>query len=162
MGYSRSPHTLRKIEAELAPLTAGKPHAWRVADRRPDKWAYKVHEGLYIASLYPEEFPALAAVRDSYEIVIVGRDVVEARPRSTAGASSSAASVGPPAVLYCRSLTDIVDYWLKQQPSAPVCFPNAHLTPGDEEALTAFCSSRTPPWTAAVAPDGVTLSPRDQ
>ena len=82
MAYSKSPFTLKKIEAQLEPLTRGQTCVYRRPESASPNWAslwsYKIREGLSIAKLYPEKFPALTKIASSVEVRVLSSQEVEA------------------------------------------------------------------------------------
>lgn len=82
MAYSESKKTLDKIRPDLAQLEAGNACTWKldgtISARR---YAYKVREALYIAALYPTDYPQLAKYGPYFAIEVVDKDTVQARPK---------------------------------------------------------------------------------
>lgn len=80
MGYSTSLITLERIAPQFSVLLEKGSCIWEKPDGAGRSWAshwsYKLREGLYLAGLYPDQVPALAAVAHSVRIITQPTKVV--------------------------------------------------------------------------------------
>lgn len=173
MGYSRSPDTLRKIEAALQPLALGEPCVWTTDT--PATWAYQVREALFIARLHPDQFPALAmasatfiiGVQDSRHVyakrippsreaqVVPAVGAMQQQRREEAGSKTLAQAFGFP---------DIVQFWIDCQPTnEPIRILDAPLSDGELEELASWAAALPRPL-MVLRPKGttsLTIAPSD-
>lgn len=176
MGYSRNPKTL---EAGIQmgwfdQLLKGENCSWTVKDLDVETFAYKIREGLRIASIYPQRFPELAAAHGLFKIQVVDRETVQAiyRPRGTgttaSGVSGSVVVHGleggeraPTDVAGQQTAATVVQAWHNTQPSnTPMKFPNANMEREELIKLYDWAKKRTPAWYMFVAANGaLTLMP---
>lgn len=83
MGYSSNPAVLEARRSWLTELELGRACRWttkadfNVTRRR----AYELREALYIASLYPDAYPALAQAHSNFQITIIKPGLIEAKPK---------------------------------------------------------------------------------
>ena len=156
-GYSKDPTTLHKILHLFEGLAEGDmTAAWQVEPGTTDYWAQKLREGLYIARLYPEQFPALARVAARVRIVKVNEQRIQAQPAKHLAAPAVLAGAPPTTFEDAEHTTTFVgqqtadsvfDTWQAMQPSnAALLFPQAALS--DEAMLTLF---------ELLSPEGVLL-----
>lgn len=182
MGYSTSKQTLEDFRHQLTYLEQGKEQVWLTEVGKAGYIAYKIRECLYIARLYPTEYPQLAAAAENFTVEVVAPNKVQARaagnptqavimtqgagehpkesvthgledPRRRAGL----ATAGP------QTSFSIIEVWKKAQPSNdPIYFPDAAL---DEEQLTLlynWTQNRTPKLMILVDDAALTLGPVDE
>jgi hypothetical protein len=143
MGYSTSKETLMQRLPDLQLLIQGKGCIWTVEPHdRADKFAYKIREALYIASLYPDEFPELVSARENFVIEVVSVREVQARKskgkapasvRPFSGYNTGLEDIGlPKRVIGAHTADTIIQSWLDTQPSNDrYFFPEANL-PAEE------------------------------
>jgi hypothetical protein len=142
MGYSTSRQTLNQMLSDLELLAEGKGCIWRVDPNEAHKFAYKVREALYIASLYPDEYPVLASARDEFVIEITSSREVQARKAR----GKSTASVRPfegvntgleeggliKRLIGAHTAESIIQSWTEVQPNNDrFFFPEANLPEDD-------------------------------
>lgn len=156
MGYSKNPATVRKIEKELQSLARGQPTSWTRPDEiSADRWAYKVHEALWIAARNPGLFPGLAQAHKSFSIVVEGNVV-----RATVRPTTEIVGVDPPVVSAelsprsasrtlagASSVEEIVQFWLNAQPTNDeLVLVDAYLTNPEFNELVKWSRGLTPAW----------------
>lgn len=173
MGHSTSRDTLTKRLPILAELAAGKACQWEVTPPTPDasrKLAREIHEALYVASLYPKEYPALAEARRAFSIHIVRPGLVEARrrpardldPRATGltthGGGDQPAFKPVPLVGHTTA-QGIMDAWDGHTPSLdPLHFQQTTLPGVELIRLYAWAQGHTPKLQILVGAGFITLS----
>jgi hypothetical protein len=179
MGYSTSPRTLERILDKLAPLAEGKSTRWETAPGQAERWAYRVREALSIALLYPDRFPALAKHASHYTVEVVAGNAVQAvyaantaevavvqhvEPVPRQGQTVHSKPGAPIVVAGVRTAFDIIDYWLRAQPTNdPLRFPDALLDAEELDRLAAWANTLTPRWMVLKAQheDAITLMKHD-
>lgn len=148
-GYSTNPETLRKILPLFEGLAEGDmTAAWEVEPGTTDYWSQKLREGLYIARLYPEEFPLLARVASRVRIVKINEGRIQAQPAKHFSLPTSAGAGGAAPTTFedaehtttfvgQQTPESIVATWTEMQPSnAALLFPQAGL--GANEMMRLF------------------------
>lgn len=159
MGYSRSKRTLLKLQPLLSELEAGKDARWNLASgMSPEMFAYKVREALYVASLFPNEFPQLAEAHRNFKVEIVDRSTVQAvfKPHlgGTGGVEKATVThglqdggVAPNTLAGHQTAESVIAAWHAVQPSnTPMKFPQARMSKEELTKLYQWCGERTPPW----------------
>ena len=172
MAYSESRKTLAKVRPYLADLEKGVGTKWTLQEHGSARhFAYKIREGLYIGSLYPEEFPELALAHATFRIEIVGRQIVQAvfKNRTLDGSVAGTVTVhglegaerGPTTLAGEQTAASMIGAWHNAQPSnTPMTFPQANLNREELEKLHRWAEARTPRWLLMVADGGrITLTP---
>lgn len=171
MGYSKSKLTLDKNRHLLKQWEeTGVYPTWDVREGSADYFAYKVREMLYIARLYPTDYPRLAAFADSSRVVVTSPSHIEIK--SAVGTPEAKASTQTAGVVVQglanagheseqQSVTtaqQIMDAWKAKQPSNErMPFPNAKLDHAELIKLYQWASKLTPPWLMFEVGGSVTL-----
>lgn len=167
MAYSRSPVTVRKIHAQLGPLTQGKPCKWTVSPGDAWRWASKVREALHIANLHRDEFPGLARASGMFTIRVLDSSTVEAvqarnTPDTAIVGTSPVVSHGLEQVTRThnvapRTANDVIHHWLSVQPTNDRLFyPETEMDDSEVDKIALFMASRTPRW-MVLRPKGTKL-----
>jgi hypothetical protein len=169
MGYSESKSTLERIKADLQPIAEGRACQWTVAgDITAKAYAYKLREGLYIASLYPADYPELALNGPYFTIEIVdrARGIVQARPRpgfntqvavlNGATPTHGVVSQGAPDELMGKQTAlAVVDAWSRVgHQNHKVRFPQAQLGRPDLIQIFNWSRRQEPVVLMYVTPEG--------
>lgn len=171
MGYSKNPITIRKMIGELGGLLHGRPEVWQKGTGA-DKFAYKLHECMRIALLYPNEFPGLA--KASRELTIKVEDgTVMAMPRKqrvleTVPARSPVrpadewegpGELGAPNILFSpETVAQAIQFWLNTQPGIhPVELRNVTFTNAELQQLTKWAANLEPAWAVTHEPGSTSL-----
>lgn len=158
----------------LAELEAGRACQWVVDPPDPDatrKLAREIHEALYVASLYPGDYPALASARRSFSIHIVRPGLVEARqkptrdlsPSPTAGLSTHGGGDQPAyrevQLVGHTTAQGLMDAWAGHMPSLDALRFQQTTLPGVELIrLYAWTQKHTPRLQILVGQGFITLS----
>lgn len=175
MGYSINREVLEARRDLMAELELGRACRWTTAaDMRATKQlAYDIREALYIASLYPQEFPALARARESFSIFVIKPGLIEAKPRSSATAPAVVRhdetpihGLGPfgreQSTVGKTTATEIVEAWDAHAPSLdPINFQQTTLPPEELRALYNWAIAHTPHLMLLVGDGFLTVSLRD-
>ena len=174
MSYSTSPITLQRIIREYAPLLQGSSCIWQrpqglsdeASVRWSGRWSYKLREGLYVAKLYPAEFPELAQIADSVRITTTPQSVemvLLSRPQVVAETRNVPKHVAPEQVKYIVNFRGIVEHLadhLAKGNTGKLYFANTHLSATDVKALAV--SAQSAGWMVLQSRDGaLTLAPDD-
>jgi hypothetical protein len=169
MGYSTSRQTLERMRSSLNVLASGKPCSWQTEPNESHKVAYKIREALYIARLYPDEYPDLArAARDFRISVVSSREVIAERigNHSLATVKELVFGTDKPSLdltqqkVELPEAANIVSAWMKK-PDGKHYFPQVNLSP--EELLKLYNWSQAYDLIFFVAGDGsITLQPRSE
>jgi hypothetical protein len=171
MGYSESRATLERIKGDLQPIADGKACQWQVKDISARAYAYKLREGLYIASLYPGEYPELALNGPYFTIEVVdrGRGIVQARPKpgfqtqvsvmsphSPGVAVQGLANQGAPdEIMGIQTAIGVVDAWSRVgHQNHRVRFPQAQLGRADLISIYNWSRRQEPVVLMFVTPEG--------
>lgn len=176
MAYSESTKTLEKIRPLLSDLEKGLGTKWTLVNGMSARdFAYKVREALYIATLYPSQYPELAKAHGLFRIEKVDKSTVQAvfKNRTLDMGAISAVTVhgletaehGPVTLAGEQTAASVIGAWHAAQPSnTPMHFPQANLERGELLKLYTWAAKRTPRWLVMVANDGaltLTLWTRD-
>lgn len=166
MGYSESRKTLERIRPFLSELEKGLGTRWDLVDGvSATDFAYKMREGLYIATLYKEEYPELALAHATFRIERVDRRTVQAVFKNKTLNMRDATVVtvhgldnaekGPTTLMGQMDATRVIGAWHNMQPSnTPMHFPQAAMTKEELIKLYTWAEKRTPKWLLLVANDG--------
>jgi hypothetical protein len=153
MGYSTSKQTLNQMLPDLTLLAEGKGCIWKVDPNEAHKYAYKIREALYIASLYPDEYPELVRARDEFVIEITSSREVQARKAR----GKSTASVRPfegvntgleeggiaKRLVGAHTAASIIQAWTEVQPNNDrFFFPEAELLDDDLVVLHRWAETK--------------------
>jgi hypothetical protein len=143
----------------LSNLDQGLDAQWNLAPgMSPEMFAYKVREALYVASLFPHEFPRLAEAHKNFKVEIVNRTVVQAVFRPYTGGSGGVEKVtvthglqggeaAPTTLAGPQTAASVIAAWHATQPSnTPMKFPQAGMAKDELTKLYQWCSERTPVW----------------
>ncbi len=178
MAYSRSPATLDAmiLSGQLSELAAGRGCRWRTPPNESHRHAYKVREALFIAALYPDQYPELATAAQKFTIEVTSSREVQARlAKQTTEAATLATGIGQDghvspntglekagraiATAGPQSQFTIIDAWVKAQPNSdPMYFPQANLDEGQLTQLYNWATNCTPPLMLMVNGEAVTVS----
>lgn len=174
MAYSESPATLEKIRPHLVKLELGQGDLFTVpAGMTARQLAYKIREALYIATLFPGQYPELAKAAQIFKIQVVNRRQVQAvltdkqtMAKVTTGGTvehgGEPAGVMSPKVMGKQTAGSIIEHVLnlqRLQPSnAPMTWPEAALSYEDKTRLYTWSKAQTPPWLMLIADPQVTLT----
>ena len=168
MGYSTSRKTLESIRPYLSNIEQGYGDRWVLAEGASvHKFATRIREAFYIASLYPEDYPTLKDAKDKFKVEIVDRRTVHAVYKSpqidpvvTQGLARG--EKNPPDVAGGHSAATIIQAWHNIQPSNErMHFPQANLPFEELVKLYKWAKEeRKPEWYVIVGANGeVTLCP---
>ena len=167
MGYSVNPEVLEaRIAAGMfTQLAHGKACQWKpiatmVATKR---YLDQIHEGLYIASLYPDRFPELARAKKNFRLHLVRPGLIEAKPKTDAGAVVSSSEPAMPTVstVGCVTAEDVISAWRDHMPSLdPINFQQHRLDALELEALYDWCERHEPRLMILAGEGHLTLSLR--
>ena len=152
MGYSKNPGTVRKIEAELSEIAAGRSTTWvRKDEASADKWAYKIHEALWLASRLPHLFPALARAHKAYAIKVEGSVVTALLrfPLEPLGPDTPTAAtpVQTHTLAGAQGVPEIVQFWISHQPSNDeLSLVDAYLSNAEFDELVRWAHGLSPAW----------------
>lgn len=166
MPFSRNPDLVRQRAALVADLKSGGASIWRVPPNPQDtqKYAQQIRETLFIASLYPDQFPELAAAHKNFAIHVVGPGLIEAKLKPNADGTTGQAPWGKEQhTVELSTAHDIAEAWQKHLPSSdPLKFENHQLSPDELKLLYKWCNDRTPKLMMLVTNTGhLTLALRE-
>jgi hypothetical protein len=171
MGYSTNPELVEKHRELLARLEAGETCRWLIKGGWDEtrRTAFAIRQGLKIAGMYPQRFPALASAAAKFSIHIVARGTIEARVRSipsveTAPAPARAVQHGlepfgrdVPSV-GLTTAQEIIEAWRVHQPSNdPLRFTSTVLSTDELIKLYAWATGRAPKLMILVGEHNQTL-----
>lgn len=171
MGYSESKATLEKIKADLQPIAEGRACQWTVDGSITVRaYAYKLREGLFIASLYPADYPELALHGPYFTIEVVdrARGIVQARPKpgfqtQLAVLNNSGVVVqglanqgtSPDEIMGAQTAIAVVDAWARiGHQNHKVRFPQAQLGRPDLISIYNWSRRQEPIVLMFVTPEG--------
>lgn len=167
MGYSKSPSTVNKIRAYIAPVfSRGRSYTWKAPflingeKLTAFQWAYRLREARAIIVDNPTKFPEFAGYAKRFTIEQISDTEVQARIKSegsqvneaavTAGETPvhmETASLVPMTIAGVTSVMEIINHFLQAQPTGePFHYPDANLPEDDMRKLVKFALSRTPRW----------------
>lgn len=166
MSYNTNPALVEARMGLLLELVAGRACRWHTSpDRESTKrLEYKIHESLYIASLYPERFPELAAARRRFSISVVSPGVIEAKPRETGEAFATpihgtAVAGKPVPTVGVTTAQGVIDSWLMHMPSQDaINFQQSTLPPEELKKLYTWAIEHQPKLMLLVGERTLTLS----
>lgn len=177
MGYSRNPAVLETRRESLSELELGRACRWHTTKdwQTTEKEAYKLREALYIASLYPEKYPALALARDSFEIAVVEPGLIEARATKSGEPDQLRLHAGPPTPVHglaaagpevplvgLTTAAEVERSWQRHLPSLDsLNFQQTRLPPGELVTLWEWANANTPRLMLLVGEGFITVSLRD-
>jgi hypothetical protein len=80
LGYSQNPAVLEDFlrEVDLTDMKLGLPCAWETEPGEASGFAYRLRQALFIASLYPHDYPELAEAHAKYRVSVPSAHRVEA------------------------------------------------------------------------------------
>lgn len=180
MGYSKSPFTVNKHRPHIAGLAEGKAVRWGAPF--PDNvdawgWAYKVRECLHIIKRYPAKFPDFHRFASRYTVEVLDDTTVQAT-LAESPVMEQAVTIGHETPIHglqtastlaltipgCRSAMEIINHWLKVQPSSEkLHYPEAQLSDDELRKLVRWAANIQPPWMVlqAKGTNSITLMKED-
>lgn len=179
MAYSTNPQLVMDRWALVEELAQGRACRWRVSPPTREatrRQAYQIRETLYIASLYPEKFKALASAASQFSIHIVEVGLIEAKTKSNPYVdvtpevrSSNVAVFGggsphgtEPSTVSKQTAAECIDAWRQHLPSSdPLNFPQTTLSDEEMTALYKWAQGNTPKLMLLVGAGSLTISLRD-
>jgi hypothetical protein len=161
----------------LRELELGRACRWTVDPPTLDETkrrAYEIREALYIASLYPSEFPALAQARKNFSLFIIKPGVIEAKPRGTSSLAPALLKdretpihgIGPwgreVATVGLTTSAEVQRAWLDHEPSLdPIHCQQTTLPLVELKDLHVWATLHTPRLMLLVGEGFITVSLRD-
>lgn len=144
MAYSRNAVTLRKNLKLVEPLLSRKDFAWHgVAN--PHAFAYKIRECLYVAMLYPDEFPQLAEAAEHYRVMTASNSVVAMYLKKAEPVSQVLDVVT--VITNPISVMQVIEAWNKQdEPRRALQVVDCGLSVGELSRLEMWAAAQVPAW----------------
>lgn len=175
MGYSSNPAVLEGRRELLVELELGRACRWNTTPDRDvtRRKAYEIREALYIASLHPEHYPALALAHKAFSIVIVQPGLIEAKPKAGVELASlkpmnsvpvhGIEPFGQPVpTVGVTTAREVIDAWDRHAPSLDaINFQQASLDLVELTVLWNWANAHTPHLMMLVGTGFMTLSLRD-
>lgn len=158
MGYSTNPALVEQRRPALAELEAGRACRWTFQTTDPSvlrRRANEIREALYIARLYPDRFPELAAAAEAFSIHVVYPSVIEARPKQGRDVQLNAHALVPQhgtqpwgvsqPTVGITTADEAIHAWRLHLPSNdPVHFPQSSLSVAELTKLHQFAVINEP------------------
>lgn len=159
MGYSENPDVLEARRESLSELEAGHACRWHTTKNKrvTRRKAYELREALYIASLFPEKYPALAEAHRTFSIHVIEPGLIEAKLKPThtddlkvmPGAEPPIHGIGPwgrPTSTVGKTTAEqVIESWQAHMPSLdPVHFQQTFLPHDELVKLYEWSRTQTP------------------
>lgn len=175
MGYSINPAILESRRDLLVELELGRACRWTVARDLgiTQRKAYAIREALYIASLHPETYPALALAHKRFAITIIEPGIIEAKLKPGVEATNLKLAYETPvhgiepfgkplATVGITTAREAIDAWEKHTPSLDaINFQQASLSVAELTVLWNWANEHTPHLMILAGDGFLTLSLRD-
>lgn len=158
MGYSSNPAVLEARRELLVELELGRACRWTC---KPDRdvtrrKAYEIREALYIASIHPEDYPALALAHKAFAIKIIKPGLIEAvrkpgveaadlKPKNDIPVHGIEPFGRPVQTVAVSSAREVIKAWEDHAPSLDaINFPQSTLSVVELTVLWHWANEHTP------------------